>query len=898
MSALSATQRVRADELLDVLLDLPAAARADYLASHREDDPAVLREVESLLRATQELGGFLATPARIGAEMPVEPIPPDMRVGPWKITRLVGRGGMGVVYEAVRAEGDFAQTVAIKFLRNQVVAEIERFNVERQILARLEHPGIARLYDGGIAPDGRPYMVMELIAGEAITDYCTRTHATLQQRMRLFRDVCEAVAYAHRNLVVHRDLKPANILVTAQGQVKLLDFGVAKLLASEDQNLTHTAGAPLTPASAAPEQLLGDPVTTATDVYTLGLLLFELLTGTRPWSPAGEPIAHAMRVVLEKPAPAPSATAAALPDPPLPPRLLRGDFDAIVAKALRKEPVYRYETVDALKLDVERAVVGEAVSARTGVRLYLFGRFLRRYRWGAIAVLAVVLSLAVGLGAAAWQAKQAHIERDAARRDAAREEAVRYQLTRLFGSAAADRGSNDAPTAKAMIDVSAQRVLREYRDEPRLAGELVITLAELYDTLEDVQGAAALLDGYLKQADPKADPVDVADAQQKFANIELSRGHVEHAAQLLTQAETFWASVPTQYADERLEGLGLRAREQRAAGDLDGAIVTMKKAIAQRIALSGRVHRETAVLYNSFAIILTSAHRLAEALDAYHETIAIYQAAGLGGEVDTQIVLGNLGILELRTGHVREAETTLKDAIQHQRELAGNSAAVAAALGTYGWLLSITNRATQALPILSEATDMGAQYAGPSSPVTVQNRLLLGEAEIAAGDRAAARAILIADHTAASAQYGPNNPLTLRSQLALARLLIAEGQGSEAREQLDAIIPVLRENGIKTSGELALALQSRGELLAADGQGPQALESLREAVAVRERSNDLTWELAVARERLAENLSAGADSGAARDLLQRALTDLKAQLGPAHPETLRAERALRAQLSK
>ena len=893
MSTLSAAQRVRADELLDALLDLPAEERAGYLARHDGDDPAVLREVESLLRATQKLGGFLATPARVSPEGAGEPIPPDMRVGPWKVTRLIGRGGMGVVYEAMRVEGDFTQSVAIKLLRSEAVAELERFNVERQILARLEHPGIARLYDGGIAPDRRPYMVMELIAGEPITDYCARVHATLQERMRLFRDVCEAVAYAHRNLVVHRDLKPANILVAAQGQVKLLDFGVAKLLAAEDRDLTRTVGAPLTPASAAPEQLLGGAVTTATDVYTLGLLLFELLTGTRPWSPAGEPIAHAMRVVLERPAPAPSTMAAAALDPPMPPRLLRGDFDAIVAKALRQEPAHRYETVDALKLDVERAVRGEAVAARSGARLYPFLRFLWRYRWGAIAVAAVVLSLAVGLGAAAWQAKRAQIERDAARREAAREEAVRYQLTRLFRSAPADRGTGPV-TAKSMLDASAQRVLREYRDQPQLEGEIVVTLAELYDTLEDVAGAAALLEGFLQQPDLRADPVDVADARQKFANIELSRGHVEHAGQLLTQAEGFWASVPMQYAGERLEGLGIRARQQRAAGDLDGAIATMKGAIAQRIALSGRVHRETAVLYNSFGIILTAAHRLGEALEVYRETLAIDQALGLGDELDAQIVLGNMGALELRTGRLPEAETMLREASRRQRALAGNSAAVASVLGNYGRLLSITNRTAQALPILSEATGLAAQYAGPSSPVSVQNRLFLGEAQLEAGDETAARITLTADHAAAVAQYGPNNIMTLRTQMALARLLVAEGHSSEAQAKLVEAIPALRHNGIQASGELVQALQSLGEALLGEGQARQAIVPLREAVSLGEQANVAApWELAVSRERLGEALAADGDPQA-HDLLQQALVGLKSQLGATHPQTVRAEHALQS----
>jgi tetratricopeptide (TPR) repeat protein len=417
----------------------------------------------------------------------------------------------------------------------------------------------------------------------------------------------------------------------------------------------------------------------------------------------------------------------------------------------------------------------------------------------------VVLSLAVGLGAAAWQARRAQIERDTARRDATREEAVRYQLTRLFRTAAADRDAGP-PTAKAMIDASAQRVLREYRDDPQLAGGLVVTLADLYSTLEDAEGAAALLEGYLREAVPERDPVDVADARQKFANIELARGHLARADQLLRQAEGFWASVPTQYAEERLEGLGIRARQQRAAGDIDGALATMRSAIKERIALSGRVHRETAVLTNSYGIILAAAHRLPEALAAYRETLAIYRALGLGEELDAQIVLANTGILEMRTGQLREAETTLKDAIQRQRALAGNSAAVAAALGNYGKILSLTDRAPEAVPTLEEATDLATQYAGFSSPVAVQNRLFLGEAQLAAGDRGAALATLTINYEAARTQYGAENPVTLRTQLALARLMIAQGSRTDAQAQLRTIIPALRRNGGQLESELAEAL--------------------------------------------------------------------------------------------
>src|SRR5262249_43538664 len=264
-----------------------------------------------------------------------------------------------------------------------------------------------------------------------------------------------AVAYAHRNLIVHRDLKSANILVTAQGQVKLLDFGIAKLIDLDQPDQTQTVAGPLTPHTAAPEQLLGKPVTTATDVYALGLLLFELLTASQPWLRAGGPIAHAVRVIFDEPAPVPSRRAAGEgPVAPFSSRLLRGDFDAIVAKAVRKEPQHRYATVEALQGDVESALRGEPVLARSGARWYVFSRTLRRYRWVTVAVAAVLISLAVGLGAAAWQAHRAEIERDVARRDAAREEAVRYQLTRLFRTAIEERGSQQPATAKAMIDDS------------------------------------------------------------------------------------------------------------------------------------------------------------------------------------------------------------------------------------------------------------------------------------------------------------------------------------------------------------------------------------------------------------------------------------------------------------
>jgi non-specific serine/threonine protein kinase/serine/threonine-protein kinase len=890
VTALSTSQLARVDALLDELLDLPGESRTSALDRKCSDDPAVHAEVRSLLTAAKAVGGFLSTPVMLATQPLLEEFPPGTRMGAWRITRRIGRGGMGVVYEAQRAESDFQQRVAVKLLRQESVAELPRFHIERQILASLEHPGVARLYDGGVASDGRPYMVMEFVEGRPITDFCAASRASLPQRMRLFVQVCEAVAYAHRNLIVHRDLKPANILVTPQGQVKLLDFGIAKLIDVDRPELTQAAAAPLTPMAAAPEQLLGQAVTTATDVYALGLLLFELLTDTQPWMSAGGPIAQAVRVILDEKAPVPSRRAAEVSGAPFPPRVLRGDLDAIVGKAVRKEPHHRYATVEALKADIEHALNAEAVAARSGARLYVFGRTLRRYRWITVAVAAVLVSLAVGLGTAAWQARRAATERDAARRDAAREEAVRYQLTRLFRTAIEERGSQPA-TAKAMIDNSALRVLREYRSQPQLEGQIVLTLADLYGALEDLKGAAALLEGFVSQAGPDTDPAALADAQQKLASNLVLQGNADRATLLVSQAEAFWNRDPHRYAEERLEGLTIKARVLRATGDLKAASALESSAIAQRIALSGRVHRETAILYNSHGLTLTAANRLEDALAAFRETTAIYEALGLDEELDAQIILGNMGTLEFRTGHVREAEGLLKDATERERALAGDSAAVSAVMGLYGEVLTVTNRGAQALPLVSEAVELATRYAGASSPVAVQNRLFLADAQLATGDVKAARATSVAAHDASLAQYGPNNLATLRAQATVANLSFRQGDAAGARAQLVATAAQLRDLGARADSSLAQVLQYIGEIDLATGKPADAIGPLREAIAVLSRFAGSGWNVALARERLGEALLAAKQPGAA-DVLNQALAVLSAQLGETHPETIRARNAL------
>jgi eukaryotic-like serine/threonine-protein kinase len=408
----------RISVLLEAALDMSDPDRAAFIERETANDPSLRQEMTVLLA---QLGTRAHDLVRRATDSPAEIAGPALdrgtRIGVFGLLDLIGRGGMGEVYRAARLDGTVEQIVALKLLRRDAIAQMDRFSAERQILAKLEHPGIARLYDAGIAADERPYMVMELVDGVPITDWCHERKSSLLRRLNLFLQVCDAVACAHQNLVVHRDLKPANILVTRDGQVKLLDFGVAKLLSDvADESNVET---PLSLPYAAPEQLTQGTVTTATDVYALGVLLFELLSGRLPWETNRLPLSISIGKLLHEVAPLVSRVRVSLPRP-IPAKQVSGDLDAIVAKALRKDRSARYQTVVEMAQDVRRHFSGEPVAAREGALMYLFGRFLKRYRWAVAATAAMLLALAGSLSWTAWQAREAARERDAARAEADR----------------------------------------------------------------------------------------------------------------------------------------------------------------------------------------------------------------------------------------------------------------------------------------------------------------------------------------------------------------------------------------------------------------------------------------------------------------------------------------------
>jgi tetratricopeptide (TPR) repeat protein/tRNA A-37 threonylcarbamoyl transferase component Bud32 len=883
----------RLEKLFAQATELPAEARAAFCERACGDDPALHAELLSLLAAHEADHSVLDLPVRTtaGAGVAAPVLPPGTRIGAWRLGALIGRGGAGEVYHVQRADGAFVQAAALKRLHRDAAPDIERFHVERQVLASLEHPGIARLLDGGVADDGRLYAVVEYVDGEPLTTHCDRLRLGLDARLALFLQVCAVVAHAHRSLVVHRDLKPGNILVTAEGRVKLLDFGVAKRLDAVPAAGADATTAPFTSDYAAPEQLTGAPITTATDVYALGVILFELLAGQRHWQSDGMPVARIVQLIVHDEPPSMSRRVAA--GSPVPARRLEGDLDAIVATCLHKDAAARYPTVDALARDIERHRSHEPVAARGRARWYRFERALRRHRWALGGAALLFVSLAGGLVATAWQARRAEIERDAARRSASREEAVRYHITNLFRSSIAGKAS--APvTAKTMLDRSAQRLLKEYRDDPQLAGKVVVTLADLYAALEDVEGQVPLLEGFLAAAGAEADRESVALAQQKLASIELLRGHAPRAAELLPRAEALWATDPARYREQHLESLFVRGQLLRAQGDLDGAIRIYQTAIAERTVFSGAVHRETANLYNSLAITLTAVNRLDEALAAYRTNLDIYRRLGQADDLDALVILGNTGTLALRTGHLREAEQILKSAVEKQRERAGDSAAVASAMGLYGSALTALGRPDEAIAVLQPAVEMAIRFTGATSPLVVQDRLFLADALGAAGQAAKARETALQTLAMARERFGEASVLTLRARLGQARLDLDAGQAAGAYTAFAGLLEPLRKAGRPALIQLGHALMGCGEALLAQGRAGEAVAPLREAVALREQLQwAQSWELALARVRLGEALKRSGSPGA-NDLLTQGAAALAAELGDGHAQVQRARRVLAA----
>jgi eukaryotic-like serine/threonine-protein kinase len=768
---MDAALRRRIEALFDEALEQPSARRADWLASACTGDVELRREVEALL-AAHELAERLETRGPAGNG--------ERRVGPYRLLRELGRGGMGVVYLAERDDGHYRRRVAIKLLRGSPDADElhRRFRSERQILASLAHPNIAQLLDGGVSDGDLPYLVMEYVDGLPITTYCDRHRLDVRARLRLFQEVCAAVHHAHQNLIIHRDLKPGNILITPAGQVKLLDFGIAKLLnpalGDADAPLTRTEFRVLTPEYASPEQVRGETLTTASDVYALGVILYELLAGRPPYRLTSRSARELAELIEEREPERPSArllradtegddaaaraaratSIAAARDASLEllQRQLRGDLDAIVMMALRKEPSRRYTSADLLAADIQHYLDGLPVLAHRGSRWYRIGKVVRRHRVAAAATVLVVLSLVGGAAAAAWQAAIARRERDRAEvarieaeRAHAESELVATFLMDLFAASDPLESLEQGVTARDLLRRGAARMER-LSGEPLVQAQLLEVVGRVYRSLGDYTSARAALERALSARRALLPDTDIAvtGTMHVLADVIRLQGRYQEALEIARTAHALRAGNGEAGWPDEAEHVAQIGGLLVYAGDLRGADEQMLHALELRRRL-------------------------------------------LGGE-DTLIAasLERVGAVKRRLGDNRAAEHYVREAIELRARLEGERAA---ALGP---LLLRLGDMLSTEPDRYEAADSAYRRAVAilrAAHEPTHHLVLLAE-----GVHASFRSVrgfhdeAVAEwrrlHDTRRRVYGPDHLWTVGAQSDLARALIRAGQGVEAEALL------------------------------------------------------------------------------------------------------------------
>jgi serine/threonine-protein kinase len=623
------------------------------------------------MRGRDDFPDFLVGSSPLDAEEAASATLVGRHVGPYVIDAEIGRGGMGSVWRARRADGRYEGTVAIKFVHAAWLGRAgeQRFRIEGNLLARLDHSNIARLIDAGMLDATQPYLVLEYVEGEPIDTYCDRLMLTVEARVNSFLSVLAAVAHAHSHLIVHRDIKPANIFVTRDGTVKLLDFGIAKLIDDESGStvLTKSSATALTPQYAAPEQLLGQPVTTATDVYSLGIVLYVLLTGTHPIAPGSHSSAELIRAVLTEDPPR-ASTVTTLSTARR--RSLEGDLDNILGKALKKTPAERYASVGAFADDLKRFLSYEPVQARPDTVAYRITKFVRRHRAWTAAGAAAILTVAGGAAAVGWQA---HL----AREEAARATAVKNFLQQIF-RASDPRVASDKPlgqaTARELLDASSQRIERNFASQPSLEIELLGVVAGIYRELDEASRYEALQDKRIALARgiPAIYPQVELEVELDHAEDEENRFEYARAQAHLARADTLLHSAGLDDSVGRARWWRLQAAELSSHESVDKRHAALVQAERLYARAAPRDAGRVTTLAELADIELDSDHYEA----GLHYLVEAQQAAN---EVDDRNdgelgqISDSLGFAYLNLGDTERARAAFQHAMDIERRTYGES---------------------------------------------------------------------------------------------------------------------------------------------------------------------------------------------------------------------------------
>jgi eukaryotic-like serine/threonine-protein kinase len=927
-----------------------SAATDEQPSDRQEARP--LGEPDRPARPARDLSDLLRTGGALGSrlwddlESNLGVLEPGTRLGPWEVDERRGAGGMATVYRAHRADGQFEQAAAVKVLRLAGRGLIARFEQERQILAHLSHPGIARLLDGGITDDGLPYLVMELVDGSTLLQHCEERRLPLRARVELFLEIVRAVEHAHAHLIVHRDIKPQNIMVRADGRPVLLDFGIAKLLeAPDDPELlarTHTGARVMTPDYAAPEQILGLPITTATDVYQLGLLLYELLTGSHPFRAEGLSLRQAEQLVLERPPAPPSVTvirsgttgipvdSEGRPSPRHLARRLQGDLDVIVLTCLRKEPERRYSSAAQLAVDLQRHLASRPISARPDELGYRLGRFVNRHRAAMATVAAASLVLATVSVGYLLDLRRA---RDLAEQKARTAERVTSLLTRLFTANDPYEREGAETDLRVILDRAAEELDVTLDDEPAVKGELLQVLGSVYGSIGELQRALFLQEEALVIAERLGDPERIVDAairastgRDRAGDLAGARQAIERAVELIEAGRCC--------GDRRLLARAalVEAASLRSLDQLEAAEARYPQALALHEEAYGADAAETLDARFSYGIFLVEAGRQQEAVPVLSAAVAGLEAIygpdhiGLSAPLDTlanalsridridEAEANQLRALALRErhlapGHWRIAQShqnlgilylrkgTFELSLEHTeraRELwAGihgeRSREVIECLANRANALTRLGRQEEAATALRDAL-AGVRAIEPpprALEATITNNL--ASVEVGLARYQAARDLLERAVELYAEIYGPDSLRTAMAHGNLGSALVHLDQLEAARPHLELTLHRYREERGERHSSVAFPLIGLGRMHAKLGDAEAAEAAFAEALSIREEQYGADHEWVA--ETLVETATARAELRRwepMRAAAVRAVAIYTAKLGPSNGDTLAA----------
>ena len=860
--------------VFDEVVEAAPAERPGRLAEHCQNDTDLRKSVEALLASDQRTEDPFMNAIGAAAESLLEEHQDRLlntRVGQYRVVSILGHGGMSTVYRGERDDSQYQQTVAIKVLHHATLHPRlrSRLHSERHILATLDNPSIARLIDSGDLEDGTPYLVMEHVDGESIDAYCDSRTLFVRERLEVFIQVCAAVQYAHRNLVVHRDIKASNIFVTADGAPKLLDFGIAKMLAPE--SLTHTLPVTrlqeriLTPENAAPEQVLGRPITTATDIYSLGVLLYQLLTGRSPYRLRSYSQLQLERAICMDDPPRPSQLVVAkLSDETdadrsrisdrrgLSPQRLRarlsGDLDAIIAKAMRKEPDRRYASVEALADDLSRHLLGRPVLARQGDWRYNTAKFMRRHLLPVAAIAAAFLVLMVIAGGTLWQNHRIELAREATAQERDHAQQVSGFLVDVFAQADPYNALGREPTAKDLLDRGAEKILSNSNLQPEVRAQLLESIGLAYRR----QGASDRAVPLFEQAVAirrEEHPVDRHRLAAALANLARA---LQDGGQLTSA-----------------EGYLVQALEMSRNADATPSLQTA----------------DVLVQFGQFALDAKSDP--ARATQLLSKALDIYRTTTGSENVSVASTLSNLASVAVWKGDFVTAERYQREAMTiFQATISRNHPDHAAALATLGYILAQRDKYSEAEEALNEALEIERNVFGPNNQHVAETEAHLGilyerEGDLPRAIEATQQAVRIATD-----RLGPNHYLTGYYLDNLAGLYLNAGNLTDAEKYAHEALAVYARSLPARHLYVASTRRLLGEILLQRGQQAAAESELRVAVEIDTALDGADgWRTARAQASLAWALLARNDWVEGEPLLVAARNRLLTTVGAAHPAT-------------